>query len=110
MLESLVKSKRYAVPLVSLAVLHPYFGGSLAFAWLDSAHFNPRRLAESETFSSQPAVIAAELQANQAVNARRSTGGQSRMSSNNNRHRGTLQNFAFVHPTSGEDACVAITQ
>jgi hypothetical protein len=34
-LESFVKSKKYAVPLVSVAVLHPYFGGSLAFAWLN---------------------------------------------------------------------------
>jgi hypothetical protein len=61
-LESLVKSKRYAVPLVSLAVLHPVFGGSLAFAWLDSSHFNPRRAAESDT-ASKPAAIAAELEA-----------------------------------------------
>jgi hypothetical protein len=65
-LESLVKSKRYVVPLVSLAVLHPVFGGSLAFAWLDSFHFNPRRVAGAENAGSQagqaPASIAAELE------------------------------------------------
>ncbi len=65
-LESLVKSKRYAVPLVSLAVLHPFFGGSLAFAWLDSSHFNPRRMEERENSSSQPAAIAAELESNES--------------------------------------------
>ena len=63
-LESFVKSKKYAVPLVSVAVLHPYFGGSLAFAWLDGSQFNPRRLAEGSHPRSQPAAIAVELQSN----------------------------------------------
>jgi hypothetical protein len=63
-LESFVKSKKYAVPLVSVAVLHPYFGGSLAFAWLDGSQFNPRRLAEGTNPRSQPAAIAVELQSN----------------------------------------------
>jgi hypothetical protein len=63
-LEALVKSKKYAVPLVSVAVLHPYFGGSLAFAWLDGSHFNPRKIAESGNTTSQPAVIAAQLESN----------------------------------------------
>jgi hypothetical protein len=61
-LESLVKSKRYAVPLVSLAVLHPAFGGSLAFAWLDGSRFDPRRIAEGNG-ESKPAMVAAELEA-----------------------------------------------
>jgi hypothetical protein len=52
-LESLVKSKRYALPLVSVAALHPYFSGSLAFAWLDGSRFDPRRLAGSA--NAQPA-------------------------------------------------------
>jgi hypothetical protein len=64
-LESLVKSKRYALPLVSVAVLHPYLGGSLAFAWLDGSQFNPRRIAESANSASKPAAIAAELESNQ---------------------------------------------
>jgi hypothetical protein len=63
-LEALVKSKKYAVPLVSVAVLHPYFGGSLAFAWLDGSHFNPRKIAQTGNTTSQPAVIAAELESN----------------------------------------------
>jgi hypothetical protein len=66
-LESLVKSKEYALPLVSVAVLHPVFGGSLAFAWLDSSHFNPRRIAEPENSSAEPAAIADELQSNRVV-------------------------------------------
>ncbi len=63
-LESLVKSKRYAVPLVSLAVLHPAIGGGLAVAWLDDSRFNPRRLEDREASPSQPSAIAAELEAN----------------------------------------------
>lgn len=66
-LESLVKSKRYAVPLVSLAVLHPVLGGSMAFAWLDGSRFNPRRTAEQEDSPSEPAIITAELESNQTV-------------------------------------------
>jgi hypothetical protein len=66
-LESLVKSKRYAVPLVTVAVLHPAVGGGLAFAWLDSSHFNPRRIAEPDNSSSEPAAIADELQSNRVV-------------------------------------------
>jgi hypothetical protein len=66
-LESLVKSKRYAVPLVTVAVLHPAVGGGLAFAWLDSSHFDPRRIAEHEDSSSEPAAIADELELNRVI-------------------------------------------
>jgi hypothetical protein len=66
-LESLVKSKRYAVPLVSLAVLHPVIGGSLAFAWLDGSQFNPRRIADPENAQPKPAAIAIELESNETV-------------------------------------------
>jgi hypothetical protein len=62
--ESLVKSKRYALPLVSMAVLHPYFGGPLAFAWIEGSHFNPRRIADPEESPTDPADIAAELHSN----------------------------------------------
>ena len=62
--ESLVKSKRYAVPLVSVAVLHPYFGGPLAIAWLQGSHFNPRRIADPEESPTEPADIANELHSN----------------------------------------------
>ena len=63
-LESLVKSKRYAVPLVTVAVLHPYFGGSLAFAWVEGARFDPRRMVGPENVVSIPAAIEVELQSN----------------------------------------------
>jgi hypothetical protein len=63
-LESLVRSKRYAVPLVSVAVLHPYLGGSMALAWLEGADFDPRRIVGHSTSQPGPAVIAAELEAN----------------------------------------------
>jgi hypothetical protein len=66
-LESLVKSKRYAVPLVSVAVLHPYFGGPLAFAWLQGSHFNPRRLADPEESPTEPAEIVFDLHANRVI-------------------------------------------
>jgi hypothetical protein len=62
-LESLVKSKRYAVPLISVAALHPYFGGSLAFAWLEGEHFDPRRAAELSNSETRPAIIAIKLRA-----------------------------------------------
>jgi len=66
-LESLVKSKRYAVPLVTVAALHPYFEGSLAFAWIEGARFNPRHLASPSDASPQPAAIASELESNRVV-------------------------------------------
>jgi hypothetical protein len=63
-LESLVKSKRYALPLLSVAALHPYVGGSLAFAWLEGARFDPRRIAESAGPEQKPLAIAVELESN----------------------------------------------
>ncbi len=66
-LESLVRSKRYAVPLVSVAVLHPYFGGSLAFAWIEGADFNPRRIAGPQNPELKPAEIAADLESNRVA-------------------------------------------
>ena len=49
-LESLLKSKRYAFPLASLAVFHPAVGGGLAYAWLAGSQFDPRHvtLADGE--------------------------------------------------------------
>jgi hypothetical protein len=70
-LESLVKSKRYAVPLISVAALHPYFGGSLAFAWLEGERFDPRRVAEHSDREEKPAAIAVELREAPLVQARR---------------------------------------
>jgi hypothetical protein len=68
-LESLVKSKRYALPLVTVAVLHPYFGGSLAFAWIEGSHFDPRRMVGPENKLSMPAAVESELQSNRIVGA-----------------------------------------
>ena len=71
-LESLVKSKRYAVPLVGLAILHPVIGGSMAFAWLDGSRFDPRRVAEpgevyAKSAYTKPAMVAAKLESSIAV-------------------------------------------
>jgi hypothetical protein len=66
-LESLVKSKRYAVPLVSVAALHPVIGGSMAFAWIEGGRFDPRRLAAPSGSSPEPAAIAGELESNGVV-------------------------------------------
>lgn len=62
-MESLVRSKRYAVPLVSLAAIHPFFGGGMAFAWIEGRHFDPRKLAEADDSprDPDPATVADEL-------------------------------------------------
>jgi hypothetical protein len=65
-LESLVKSKRYALPLITVAVLHPYFGGSLAYAWIEGSRFDPRRMAPENSISA-PSDIEADLQSNRGA-------------------------------------------
>jgi hypothetical protein len=75
-LESLVRSKRYALPLVSVAALHPYLTGSLAFAWLEGSHFDPRRIAEPANCPSKPAAIAVELYSNRVATGALSASGQ----------------------------------
>lgn len=47
-IEALIKSKRYAVPLTGLAVLHPAVGGGLAYALVEGSHFDPRKTAASD--------------------------------------------------------------
>jgi hypothetical protein len=47
-LESFVKSKRYAAGLVSLAVLHPAVGVGMAYALVEGSRFNPRRFASTD--------------------------------------------------------------
>lgn len=66
-LESILKSKRYLVPLAPLAVLYPFFGGSLAIAWVEDGHFNPRRIAAAEDSATEPAVIAQQLESNRIL-------------------------------------------
>jgi hypothetical protein len=68
-LESVLKSKKYIVPLAPLAILHPYFGGSLAFAWVEEGHFDPRRFTNSEDPATAPAVIAQELESKRVAPA-----------------------------------------
>ena len=69
-LESLVKSKRYAVPLVSVAVFYPVVGGALAMDWLEGgSHFDPRKIAEAANSQTEPHSIALELQSNGAASA-----------------------------------------
>lgn len=61
--ESLIKSKRYAVPLVSLAVLHPALGGGLAYAVVEGLGFDPRHEASADgAVSLEPSALAAELE------------------------------------------------
>lgn len=47
-LESLIKSKKYVVPLALLSIVHPGVGGGLAYAWMEGSHFNPRRVARAD--------------------------------------------------------------
>ncbi len=66
-LEALIKSKKYAFPLVSLAALHPFFTGSIAIGWIQGGSFDPRRAAEGGGDSPTPARIAVELQGDLSV-------------------------------------------
>jgi hypothetical protein len=61
-LQSLVKSKRYAIPLAGIAVFHPFFGGGMAIAWLQGKSFDPKKIAETAPPSTDPQAIATELQ------------------------------------------------
>lgn len=71
--ESLLTSKKYIVPLAPLAVLYPYLGGSLAFAWVGDGHFNPRHLPAAEDPATEPAVIAQELESGSAAQPQNAT-------------------------------------
>jgi len=57
-LEALVKSKRYILPLAPLALLHPYFGGSLVVAWIQGGHFNPRSIVGNLGPENESGIIA----------------------------------------------------
>jgi hypothetical protein len=75
-LESFVKSKRYAVPLVSVAALHPYVGGVLVLDWLQGSHFDPRRLVKTESTTPKPGDVEVELESNQVAPAGAPVNGQ----------------------------------
>ncbi len=66
-LESLLKSKRYMLPLAPLAILHPGVGGGLVVAWVEEGHFNPRRVAGGVDGASKPESIVLELKANRVA-------------------------------------------
>jgi hypothetical protein len=68
-LESLVKSKRYAVPLGALVAIQPYLGGGLAYAWIADGHFNPRRLVSMPEAAEPPDILAEELERNRSVSS-----------------------------------------
>ena len=65
--ESLLKSKKYILPLAPLAVLHPVIGGGLAVAWVGDGRFDPRRIADAEESAVEPAMIARQLQDNRTA-------------------------------------------
>ena len=62
-LESVIKTKKYVLPLAPLAVLYPAVGGGLAYAWMESSHFDPRQVADARG-SLQPKVVVSELRSN----------------------------------------------
>jgi hypothetical protein len=57
-LEALVKTKKYILPLAPLALMHPYFGGSLVVAWIQGGHFNPRSIVGNTDSETETGVIA----------------------------------------------------
>jgi hypothetical protein len=62
-LEALVKTKKYILPLTPLALMHPYFGGSLVIAWIQGGHFNPRSVVGNKGSEAEGGIIARLLQA-----------------------------------------------
>jgi hypothetical protein len=64
-LECLLRSKKYMVPLAPLAALHPLFAATLAVAWMKRSPFDPRRV-ETQRDPLKPAAVAAELPSNDA--------------------------------------------
>lgn len=61
-LEALVKTKKYILPLAPLALMHPYFGGSLVVAWIQGGRFNPRSVLGTDTAETESGIIARLLQ------------------------------------------------
>lgn len=62
-LESLIKSKRYALPLVSVAVLHPAVGGGLAYALVEGSRFDPRHEASEDGATPlKPMMLVSQLE------------------------------------------------
>jgi hypothetical protein len=75
-LQSLVKSKRYVLPLTTLAAVQPYVVGGLAFAWLEGGHFDPRRITQDSDPRAPPATLAEELESNHLARRAELPGGR----------------------------------
>jgi hypothetical protein len=69
-LEALVKTKKYILPLAPLALMHPYFGGSLVIAWIQGGHFNPRIVVGNKGSEAEGGIIARLLQPQDAHSAK----------------------------------------
>jgi hypothetical protein len=65
-LESVLKSKRYMLPIAPLAVLHPAVGGGLAYAWIERSRFNPKKIVDPDgkELPLTPGDVALQLQSN----------------------------------------------
>jgi hypothetical protein len=66
----LVKTKKYILPLAPLALMHPYFGGSLVIAWIQGGHFNPRSIVGNKGSEAEGGIIARLLQPQDAHSAK----------------------------------------
>jgi hypothetical protein len=69
-LEALIKSKKYAVPLALLSVWHPGVGAGLAYAWIEGSRFNPKRTANADgAIVLEPEMVAGKMQARGGVSS-----------------------------------------
>ncbi len=60
-LESLIKSKRYVVPLAPLALIHPVVGGGMAYAWLEGCTSSKRVVAAGGRSPLKPEMVVNDL-------------------------------------------------
>ncbi len=56
--ESLLKSKKYAIPLAPLAIIHPFFAAGIVVTYLFSGRFQPPKSAETLTDPEQVQLLA----------------------------------------------------
>jgi hypothetical protein len=56
--ESLLKSKKYAIPLAPLAIVHPFFAAGVVVTYLFSGRFQPPKSAETLTEPEQVQLLA----------------------------------------------------
>ena len=58
MVESLLKGKKYAIPLAPLAIIHPFFAAGVVVTYLFSGRFQPSNSAETLTEPEQVQLLA----------------------------------------------------